>query len=173
MRRDAWVVLWLWAVGYLLWPWRFVRRWWLRLRLRRKMRRLGMFHVIVAALGAAVPNLGTAQAVDTVFTAPWVSDVLGSVATQRVAVYCIERAADWGSLVVIASIARVNPDTLRGYPCPDPRRADGASLPVLWDMIECPAYAPPIGRSPFIFARCEGRWFRFPPRASNPDRKAQ
>lgn len=49
MRRDAWIVLWLWAVSYLLWPVRQVRRQYLRRRLRRRMRSLGMIPMLIIA----------------------------------------------------------------------------------------------------------------------------
>jgi hypothetical protein len=57
MTRDAYKVLALLAVGYAL-GW-FHRRWILRLRLRARLRTLGMIPVLV--LGTFVPKLGTAQ----------------------------------------------------------------------------------------------------------------
>jgi hypothetical protein len=193
MRRDVWVLVWLWCVGYVLWPVRFAKRWYLRLKLRRKMRHLGMIperpmtewvrarlasRPKVSELAPTVKREGShkilltiplvavlwatlevhalaAQSTDSVYTMPWVTDSIGEQGARVAAVYCIDRAADWGSLVVVGKLTRLVPDTVT-----TPTPCNGA--PIFWDFPVCPTYAPPVGASPFVLLRCEHRWYRFP-----------
>jgi hypothetical protein len=96
-----------------------------------------------------------AQSTDSVYTMPWVTDSIGAGATTA-AVYCVERSADWGSLVVIGKLTRLVPDTITAG------ATVCAGTPMFWDFPVCPAYAPPIGASPWVLVRCERKWFRFP-----------
>jgi hypothetical protein len=129
-------------------PW--YRRQWLRFKLRRKMRRLGMLAVL--AMGTLVPNLVTAQTPG--------DSLLGTALSRAAilpyslgAVYCItwhaERAARPHVLVVIDAV--VADTTLRPI-CPNP---DGGFYPVWIDGPFCP----PGNTSPFpecewVLVRC-------------------
>jgi hypothetical protein len=136
---------------------RYARRVYLRYKLRRKMRRLGMIPVVLVA-GTLVPKMGTAQArPDSLYTMPWVKDVIGDWRPQWGA-WCLTRHADFGSLLVLVSVQLPDSATQCARP-------EGGSYPILINLPECPRNALVPTSAPFMLARCDDTgWVRFPAR---------
>jgi hypothetical protein len=157
MRRDAWVLVWLWVVGYLFWPVRYARRWYLRLKLRRKMRRLGMIPGAALILGTIVPETGTAQAVhaapDSLVGTPLSIPVIGRWSDGTLAIYCLTWVAerdDRPGVLVIIDAAPADA-TVRPL-CPDGR---GGFYPLWIDGPTCPpGQVSPFTDRDFVIVRC-------------------
>ena len=118
----------------LLWPYKQARRWRARLRLRRKMRRLGMLLVLV--LGTIVPNVGTAQSPDTLLTTMLVRMKIGDWRKDVPQAFCVVFHAEKPERPHLLMLVDVEPINPSDRPlCPDPK---GGWFPVLVDRPTCP-----------------------------------
>ena len=140
---------------------RMWRRWYLRGRLRAKLRMLGLIPVAaVMWCGVEVQKLGAQS--DSLYQLPTTRAVLGPWAPTRI--FCITRAADYGSLLVIVSVTPA--DSTR---C---ARPDGTRTPLFIDADACPPETFDPGPYPFVIVRCaEDDYRRFPFKRT--DRRAQ
>jgi len=124
------------------------------------MRRLTL-HALLSLGVALAPFAMAAQApADSMYALPWVREALGPWRGDSVRVWCVTRHADFGSLFVIASVAR--PDSAAA--CQDPA---GGYYPIIIDLPECPQGDVVPVHAAFALVRCsEHEWRRFPlPRA--------
>jgi hypothetical protein len=138
-------------------PW--YRRQWLRFKLRRKMRRLGMLAVL--AMGTLVPKMVAAQQApsDSLYALPSVRAAIGEWSPGW-RVWCLTRHADFGTLFVLVSVA--TPDSAKQC-----ARPEGGSFPLVVDLPECPRGELVPTAAPFMLARCDDSgWVRFPPRTT-------
>jgi hypothetical protein len=137
----------------------FLYRFYLRLRLRAKLRWLGLVPVLI--LGTIVPNLGTAQAPDSLYALPSARAALGEWKPQWT-VWCLTRHADFGTLFLIVAVAP--PDTAKQC-----ARPDSGSYPLVVDLPECPRGELQPTAAPFMLVRCDGSgWMRFPSKRPSP-----
>lgn len=119
-----------WCIAPLLCPYKQVRRWRARLRLRRRLRTLGMLPLVLLAIPA------NAQSPDTLLTTVLVRQAIGEWRKDVIRPYCITFFAekpDRPHLLMMIDVAPA--DTSRRPLCPDP---SGGYLPVLVDLPECP-----------------------------------
>lgn len=138
-----------------------MRRWWLRIRLRVKLRWLGLIPLLsVAWCTVEVRTLAAQQ--DSLYQLPIVRAALGPYSPTRI--FCITRAADYGTLLVLVSVTPA--DSTR---C---TIKDGTHTPLFIDADTCPPETFDPGPYPFVIVRCADEDYRrFP--LKRPDRRAQ
>jgi hypothetical protein len=123
---------------------RTLRLQWLKLKLRFKLRWLGLVPVMAVGWCSLEVRALSAQQGDSLYQLPMVRQTLGTWAPTRI--WCVTRAADYGSLLVLVSV--VPADSTR---CTLP---DGTRTPLVIDADECPPDAFDVGAYPFIVIRC-------------------
>jgi hypothetical protein len=129
-----------------------IRRWWLRLKLRAKLRWLGLVPVLAVCWATVEVRALVAQQPphDSLYALPWAREAIGEWNGQQ-RIWCLTRWSDFGSLFLIVSIARPDPATQCG------------TYPPLVDLPECPKGDLVPVAAPFMLARCDGTgWMRFP-----------
>jgi hypothetical protein len=128
-----------------------IRRWWLRLRLRLKLRWLGLVPVIALCWATVEVRALVAQTPpDSLYQLPTVRAALGTWAPTRI--WCVTRAADYGTLLVLVSVTPA--DSTR---C---QRSDGTRAPLFIDAEECPPATFDPGQFPFVIVRCAADDYR-------------
>ena len=173
--RQVYTLVVLWAVGTLFWPYRFCRRWYLRLRLRRKMRALGMIPVL-AALWAGTEVAPVAKAVAQAPADSLIGTVLSRSAIGQwdgtVKVYCLTWVSEIPSrphvLIVVDAVAA---DTTQHPICPNP---EGGYYPMWLDGPTCPpGQVSPFEDRDFVIVRCGLDVLARYRKRQQPDRRAQ
>ena len=129
----------------------FVRRWYLRLKLRRKMRRLGM---LVLVLGTVVPQVGTAQTPsDSLLGTALSRNVIGPWSGQAVRVFCLTWVAERDDRPRVLVVIDAAPADTTLHPlCPNPK---GGYFPLWIDGPTCPpGQVSPFAEREWIIVRC-------------------
>jgi hypothetical protein len=140
---------------------RSARRVYLRLKLRAKLRWLGLVPCVAVMWAGVEVRALTAQPHDSLHALPAARAALGEWQPQW-KVWCLTRHADFGSLFVIVSVAP--PDT--ATQC---TRPEGGSYPLVVDLPECPRGELTPTAAPFMITRCDNTgWQRFPSKRPAP-----
>lgn len=154
MRGDAYVLLLEWCVGALLWPYRYARRWRLRLKLRRKMRTLGMIPCLtVCWCSAEVSRLAAQAPADSMVATVLARSVIGQWTGGTIATYCITWVAEREDRPHVLVVIDAEPaDTTQHPICPKP---DGGFYPLWIDGPVCPpGQVSPFREREWIIVRC-------------------
>jgi hypothetical protein len=140
---------------------RSARRVYLRLKLRAKLRWLGLVPMLSVCWATVEVRALTAQPHDSLHALPAARAALGEWQPQW-RVWCLTRHADFGSLFVIVAVS--HPDT--ATQC---TRPEGGSYPLVVDLPECPRGELVPTAAPFMITRCDNTgWQRFPSKRPAP-----
>jgi hypothetical protein len=121
-----------------------LRRVYLRLKLRAKLRWLGLVPILAVLWAVVEVRALGAQQGDSLYQLPMTREALGAWAPTRI--WCVDRAADFGTLLVIVSV--VPADSARCV------RSDGTHAPLFIDATACPPPDFDPGSYPFVIFRC-------------------
>jgi hypothetical protein len=140
---------------------RSARRVYLRLKLRAKLRWLGLVPCVAVMWAGVEVRALTAQPHDSLYALPSVRAAIGEWLPQW-RVWCLTRYSDFGSLFVIVAVS--HPDT--ATQC---ARPEGGSYPLVVDLPECPKGELVPTAAPFMITRCNSDgWQRFPTKRPAP-----